>query len=253
MPDESALMAAQNISKNFGALQVLRDVSLQVSAGDVVCVIGPSGSGKTTLLRCLALLENPSGGRILVDGAEVGSPEQTALVRNAARHVRPDIGMVFQHFNLWPHMTVLENVIEAPMQVRGYARAEAVTVAEELLSKVGLVDKRDVYPARLSGGQQQRVAIARALAMKPRVILFDEPTSALDPELRREVLAVMRQLAGEGMTMLVVTHEMAFAKQVGSRIIFMDRGEIVEEGNPRKFFAAPTTDRAARFLAQLED
>ena len=171
----------------------------------------------------------------------------------AARAVRPDIGMVFQHFNLWPHMTVLQNVIEAPMLVRGLPRDEAIASAEALLAKVGLSDKRDVYPARLSGGQQQRVAIARALAMKPKVLLFDEPTSALDPELRREVLTVMRQLAAEGMTMLVVTHEMGFARQVGSRVVFMDHGEIVEEAPPARFFTAPATERATRFLAQLED
>jgi ABC-type polar amino acid transport system ATPase subunit len=167
--------------------------------------------------------------------------------------VRPEIGMVFQHFNLWPHRTVLENVIEAPLLVKRTPRADAIATAEALLDKVGLADKRDAYPARLSGGQQQRVAIARALAMSPKVMLFDEPTSALDPELRREVLAVMRQLAAEGMTMLVVTHEMGFARHVGSRVVFMDRGEIVEEGAPAAFFSAPKTERAQRFLQQFED
>jgi polar amino acid transport system ATP-binding protein len=249
----SPIICADAVSKSFGPIEVLRGVSLEVEERDVVCVIGPSGSGKTTLLRCLALLEQPSGGRILMKGTTIGSPTPNAAEKRAARAVRSDIGMVFQHFNLWPHMNVLENLIEAPLRVRGLARAEAISIAEALLAKVGLSDKRDAYPARLSGGQQQRVAIARALAMAPKVMLFDEATSALDPELRREVLAVMRQLAAEGMTMLVVTHEMGFARQVGSRILFMDRGEIVEEAPPTTFFTAPATERASRFLAQLED
>ncbi len=253
MPATSPIIAADAISKSFGPVEVLRGVSLEVAERDVVCVIGPSGSGKTTLLRCLALLEQPSGGRILMKGTTIGSPTPNAAERRAARAVRPDIGMVFQHFNLWPHMSVLENLIEAPLRVRGLKRAEAISIAEGLLAKVGLSDKRDAYPARLSGGQQQRVAIARALAMAPKVMLFDEATSALDPELRREVLVVMRQLAAEGMTMLVVTHEMGFARQVGSRVLFMDRGEIVEEAPPTTFFTAPATERASRFLAQLED
>jgi ABC-type polar amino acid transport system ATPase subunit len=205
------------------------------------------------LLRCLALLEEPSEGRIVMDGAVIGAPRPDAGVRRAARAVRPDIGMVFQHFNLWPHMSVLENLIEAPLRVKGMARVEAVALAERLLAKVGLAEKRDVYPARLSGGQQQRVAIARALAMSPRVLLFDEPTSALDPELRREVLAVMRELAAEGMTMLVVTHEMRFARDVGTRVVLMDQGEIVEGAKPEAFFTAPSTDRARRFLSMFED
>jgi ABC-type polar amino acid transport system ATPase subunit len=253
MPATSPIISADAVSKSFGPVEVLRGVSLEVAERDVVCVIGPSGSGKTTLLRCLALLEQPSGGRILMKGTTIGSPTPNAAERQAARAVRPDIGMVFQHFNLWPHMSVLENLIEAPLRVRGLKRAEAISIAEGLLAKVGLSDKRDAYPARLSGGQQQRVAIARALAMAPKVMLFDEATSALDPELRREVLVVMRQLAAEGMTMLVVTHEMGFARQVGSRVLFMDRGEIVEEAPPTTFFTAPATERASRFLAQLED
>ncbi len=253
MPATSPIISADAVSKSFGPVEVLRGVSLEVAERDVVCVIGPSGSGKTTLLRCLALLEQPSGGRILMKGTTIGSPTPNAAERRAARAVRPDIGMVFQHFNLWPHMSVLENLIEAPLRVRGLKRAEAISIAEGLLAKVGLSDKRDAYPARLSGGQQQRVAIARALAMAPKVMLFDEVTSALDPELRREVLVVMRQLAAEGMTMLVVTHEMGFARQVGSRVLFMDRGEIVEEAPPTTFFTAPATERASRFLAQLED
>ncbi len=247
------IIAAEGICKRFGNNQVLTDVSLAVFERDVVCVVGPSGSGKTTLLRCLALLEEPSAGQVSMNGALIAAAKADAAVRRAARAVRPDIGMVFQHFNLWPHMSVLENVIEAPIRVKAMGKAEAVAMAEQLLEKVGLADKRDAYPARLSGGQQQRVAIARALAMSPKVLLFDEPTSALDPELRREVLVVMRQLAREGMTMMVVTHEMNFARNVGSRLAFMDQGEIVEETVPREFFSAPKTERAKRFLQQFED
>jgi ABC-type polar amino acid transport system ATPase subunit len=247
------IIAAEGISKRFGSNQVLTRVSLAVSEREVVCVVGPSGSGKTTLLRCLALLEEPSEGRVTMNGNVIAMPDAESAVRRAARSVRPDIGMVFQHFNLWPHMSVLENVIEAPIRVKQTPKAEAIAMAERLLDKVGLADKRDAYPARLSGGQQQRVAIARALAMSPRVMLFDEPTSALDPELRREVLVVIRQLASEGMTMMVVTHEMNFARNVGSRLAFMDHGEIVEEGDPVQFFSAPKTDRARRFLQLFED
>jgi ABC-type polar amino acid transport system ATPase subunit len=247
------IIAAEGVSKRFGSNQVLTRVSLAVSEREVVCVVGPSGSGKTTLLRCLALLEEPSEGRVTMNGSVIAMPDAESTVRRAARSVRPDIGMVFQHFNLWPHMSVLENVIEAPMRVKRAPKTEAIAMAEQLLDKVGLADKRDAYPARLSGGQQQRVAIARALAMSPRVMLFDEPTSALDPELRREVLVVIRQLASEGMTMMVVTHEMNFARNVGSRLAFMDHGEIVEEGDPVQFFSAPKTDRARRFLQLFED
>jgi len=250
---DAPIIAAQAISKRFGNNQVLTRVSLAVSERDVVCVVGPSGSGKTTLLRCLALLEVPSEGTVSMRGQLIATPKADAAVRRAARAVRPDIGMVFQHFNLWPHMSVIENVIEAPLRVKAMARSDAVAIAEQLLDKVGLADKRDAYPARLSGGQQQRVAIARALAMSPKVLLFDEPTSALDPELRREVLVVMRQLAREGMTMMVVTHEMNFARNVGSRLAFMDRGEIVEETVPAQFFSAPNSERAKRFLQQFED
>jgi len=249
----TAIIAAEGVSKLFGANQVLTRVSLAVAEREVVCVVGPSGSGKTTLLRCFALLESPSEGRVVMDGTVIATPDSSAAIKKAGRAVRANIGMVFQHFNLWPHMSVLENVIEAPMLVRGLKRKEAVANADRLLDKVGLSDKRDAYPSRLSGGQQQRVAIARALAMSPKVMLFDEPTSALDPELRREVLLVMRQLAVEGMTMLVVTHEMGFARHVGSRVVFMDRGEIVEEAPPAPFFAAPKTERAQRFLQQFED
>ena len=248
-----AIIKATGVSKRYGAHEVLRNVDLAVAAREVVCVVGPSGSGKTTLLRCFALLEVPSAGTIEMNGAAIASPAQTAEEKRAARAVRADIGMVFQHFNLWPHMSVLENLIEAPLRVKGMGRDEAVALAEKLLEKVGLSDKRDAYPGRLSGGQQQRVAIARALAMTPKVMLFDEATSALDPELRREVLLVMRQLAAEGMTMLVVTHEMGFARNVGHRVVFMDKGEIVEQGAPASFFANPRTERAARFLQQFAD
>lgn len=247
------LICAKDLSKRFGDNLVLNSVSLAVREREVVCVVGPSGSGKTTLLRCLALLETPSGGTVEMLGKTISAQASSPEIVRAAKQVRPDIGMVFQHFNLWPHMTVLQNVIEAPILVRGAARATAISDAEALLEKVGLSDKRDAYPSRLSGGQQQRVAIARALAMNPKVMLFDEATSALDPELRNEVLMVMRRLASEGMTMLVVTHEMGFARNVGSRVVFMDHGEIVEEAAPDAFFTNPQTDRANRFLKQFED
>jgi ABC-type polar amino acid transport system ATPase subunit len=247
------IIAANQVSKKFGDHQVLTHVTLPVMERDVVCIVGPSGSGKTTLLRCLALLETPSEGSVVMNGTTISSPQPDGTVKHAARAVRSDIGMVFQHFNLWPHMSVLGNLIEAPLRVKKMPRAEAVTLAESLLAKVDLLDKRDAYPARLSGGQQQRVAIARALAMAPKVLLFDEATSALDPELRREVLLVMRQLAVEGMTMLVVTHEMGFARHVSTRTVFMDKGEIVEEAPGPAFFEAPKTERAQRFLQQFEE
>jgi ABC-type polar amino acid transport system ATPase subunit len=241
-------MEAQDLTKRFGVAEVLSGISLSLAPKEVVAVIGPSGSGKTTLLRCLAMLEAPSGGEIRFHGRTVSRAAMTSETLRNARSARASIGMVFQHFNLWPHKTVLGNIIEAPMLVKDVGRAEAIAKAETLLGKVGLLDKRDAYPARLSGGQQQRVAIARALAMSPEILLFDEPTSALDPELRGEVLAVMRSLADEGMTMLVVTHEMGFARDVGTRLIFMDRGTVVEDRAPKDFFAAPSTDRARKFL-----
>ena len=247
------IIVAEDVTKRFGTHQVLTRVSLPVMERDVVCVVGPSGSGKTTLLRCFALLETPSEGRIVMQGTTISTPAQEKPVKAAGRAVRSEIGMVFQHFNLWPHMSVLENLIEAPLRVKKMPKDQAVAMAEALLAKVDLSDKRDAYPARLSGGQQQRVAIARALAMSPKVLLFDEATSALDPELRREVLIVMRQLAVEGMTMLVVTHEMGFARHVGTRTVFMDRGEIVEEAPGAAFFDSPQTERARRFLQQFED
>jgi polar amino acid transport system ATP-binding protein len=247
------LLAAEGVGKRFGTQSVLRGIDLAIAEREIVCIVGPSGSGKTTLLRCLALLEQPSEGRITMEGVTLAMPGADRATRRAARQVRAEIGMVFQHFNLWPHMTVLENLIEAPMRVRGMTRRQAIAQAGTLLMKVGLAERRDAYPARLSGGQQQRVAIARALCMAPRILLFDEPTSALDPELRREVLAVMRQLAEEGMTMAVVTHEMSFARRVGSLVVFMDQGDIVERGTPEAFFTAPKTERARRFLALLQD
>jgi ABC-type polar amino acid transport system ATPase subunit len=248
----SALMEAERLGKQFGAIEVLRGISLSLARGAVVSVIGPSGSGKTTLLRCLALLEQPSKGAIRFNGQTVSQAASTSEIRRNARAVRADVGMVFQHFNVWPHKTVLGNIIEAPMRVKGIRRETAIAEAEALLAKVGLSDKRDSYPVRLSGGQQQRVAIARALAMNPQILLFDEPTSALDPELRGEVLAVMRALAGEGMTMLVVTHEMGFARTVGTRLIFMDQGNVVEDREPEAFFANPSSERARKFLDMLE-
>jgi ABC-type polar amino acid transport system ATPase subunit len=247
------LIAAVGVDKHFGQHHVLKSVSLAVEPREVVCIVGPSGSGKTTLLRCFALLESPSAGRIVMAGDTISAPQRDAGIAAAAKRVRADIGMVFQHFHLWPHMTVLENLIEAPLRVKGMARAEAVALAEALLAKVGLTEKRDAYPSKLSGGQQQRVAIARALAMNPKVMLFDEVTSALDPELRREVLLVMRQLAEEGMTMIVVTHEMGFARRVSRRVVFMDEGRIVEETPPEQFFREPRTERARRFLHDLQD
>ena len=250
---QAPIIAAEGVSKRFGENQVLTRVSLPVMERDVVCIVGPSGSGKTTLLRCVALLETPSEGRIVMQGVPIATPKPDKAIKTAARAVRSDIGMVFQHFNLWPHMSVLENLIEAPVRVKRMPRAQAIAMAEALLAKVDLSDKRDAYPARLSGGQQQRVAIARALAMQPKVLLFDEATSALDPELRREVLLVMRQLAREGMTMLVVTHEMGFARHVGTRTVFMDRGDIVEEAPGAAFFESPKTERAQRFLQQFEE
>jgi ABC-type polar amino acid transport system ATPase subunit len=251
--DPAPLIAIEGLSKRYGVISVLQEVVLRVSQREVVSIIGPSGSGKTTLLRCLALLEKPCHGAITMEGRVISDATNNADVRRAAARVRPDIGMVFQHFNLWPHMTVLQNITEAPVLVRKLARAEAADIAMALLEKVGLADKRDAYPARLSGGQQQRVAIARALAMMPKIMLFDEATSALDPELRHEVLQVMRQLASDGMTMLVVTHEMGFARNVSSRIVFMDGGRIVEDSPPEMFFAAPCTERASRFLCRLQN
>jgi polar amino acid transport system ATP-binding protein len=257
MRDSSLPMVdARNIHKRFHNNEVLRGVSMQVRRGEVVCVIGPSGSGKTTFLRCVNHLEKINGGRIYIEGELIGYREQPDgrleedSERNIAR-MRSEIGMVFQRFNLFPHMTALQNIMEAPIQVKGVARVQAEARARELLAKVGLAEKADAYPARLSGGQQQRVAIARALAMDPKLMLFDEATSALDPELVGEVLKVMRQLAEEGMTMIVVTHEMGFARDVADRVVFMDVGVIMEEGKPSDIFTNPREDRTRTFLRQV--
>ncbi len=247
----ATLLVVDAVTKRYGAEAVLDGVELSVAAGQVMVVIGPSGSGKSTLLRCLALLEPIQRGRIWFDGtmAATGTEDPPAAVEPSA--LRRDVGMVFQSFNLFPHLTVLENVTLAPRRVRGLARADAEAQAIELLRRVGLEDKRDVHPQRLSGGQQQRVAIARALAMKPRLMLFDEVTSALDPELVGEVLKTMRGLAEQGMTMLVVTHEMGFARDVADDVIFMDRGAIVERAPPDRIFAAPAEPRTRAFLERL--
>lgn len=245
------ILEALQIKKSFGSLSVLNDVSLTVAEGEIVSLIGPSGSGKTTFLRCMALLEEISSGEIRVNGTRVAGQDTARESQQAAKLIRRDIGMVFQQFNLWPHMTVLQNVIEAPMRVRGIPRDVAISSAMEILAKVGIADKRGAYPAQLSGGQQQRVAISRALAMNPKVILFDEPTSALDPELRHEVLAVLRKLAEDGQTMVVVTHEMGFARSVSTRVVFLDAGKVVEESESKEFFASPKTERARQFLEMM--
>jgi polar amino acid transport system ATP-binding protein len=244
-------LEAQKICKSFGDLEVLRDVDLTVAPGTTMSILGPSGSGKSTLLRCINWLETPDRGKILLGGAPVRRrPDGKLMSDRELAKVRARMGMVFQSFNLWPHFTVLQNVIEAPTQVLGMARDAATARAEELLEKVGLADKRDVYSYSLSGGQKQRVAIARALCMSPEVLLFDEPTSALDPELIGEVLAVMRDLAAEGMTMVVVTHEMGFARDVCEEVVFMDKGKVVERAAPSALFSAPKTDRAKQFLTR---
>jgi polar amino acid transport system ATP-binding protein len=249
------VLRATDVHKRFGRLEVLKGVSLTTRRGEVHCVIGPSGSGKTTFLRCINHLEPIDRGRIEVNGRLIGYREQNGrLVQDAEARVarqRADIGMVFQRFNLFPHMTVLQNVIEAPIRVRGMSRAEAVAEAERLLARVGLLDKAKAYPGKLSGGQQQRVAIARALAMKPTLMLFDEPTSALDPETTGEVLSAMEDLAAAGMTMVIATHEMGFARRVADRVIMMDGGEVVEEGPPEHFFTQPSSERTRQFLSRI--
>ncbi len=251
----SVMVDAQDVHKYFHNNEVLRGVSMQIKKGEVVVVIGPSGSGKTTFLRCINHLEKINKGRVYIEGELIGYREENGkLVEDTEKniaHMRSEIGMVFQRFNLFPHMTALQNVMEAPVQVKGQSPAEAERRARELLAKVGLAEKADAYPARLSGGQQQRVAIARALAMDPKLMLFDEATSALDPELVGEVLKVMRQLALEGMTMMVVTHEMSFARDVADRVIFMDGGVIVEEGKPSEIFSNPREERTRSFLRKV--
>jgi polar amino acid transport system ATP-binding protein len=249
------IVSAKEVVKRFGRVEVLRGMSLDVDAGETVCVIGPSGSGKTTFLRCINHLEKIDGGRIEVNGHLIGYRERNGrLVEDSEKNIarqRCEIGMVFQRFNLFPHMTALENIIEAPVHVRSVPKERAVAEAEQLLTRVGLADKRDVYPGKLSGGQQQRVAIARALAMKPALMLFDEATSALDPETIGEVLQVMEELAHEGMTMIVVTHEIGFAREVADRVVMMDEGVVIEEGTPQQFFGAPSHERTRQFLSKI--
>ena len=233
-----------DVYKSFGKNDVLKGINLHVERGEVVVIIGPSGSGKSTVLRCMNYLEEPTSGDVIVDGMNLN-------VKENINNVRAEVGMVFQRFNLFPHMTVLDNITLAPQIIRKISKAEAAEIALELLAKVGLRDKADSYPQQLSGGQQQRVAIARALAMKPKVMLFDEPTSALDPEMVSEVLDVMKSLAKEGMTMVVVTHEMGFAKEVGTRVLFVDEGKILEEGTPAEVFEHPKNERTQLFLSKI--
>ncbi len=236
-----------NLHKSYGDLEVIRGIDLDIKSGEVVCIIGPSGSGKSTVLRCINRLETPTSGKIVVDGKDIMDPNTDI------NHVRTEAGMVFQQFNLFPHMNVLSNVTLGPVKVRKMGRADADKLGISLLKKVGLADKARNYPDQLSGGQKQRVAIARALSLKPKVILFDEPTSALDPELVGEVLEVMRQLASEGMTMVVVTHEMGFARDVADRVIFIDKGVIQEENSPKEFFSNPTNPRLRDFLGKVSE
>jgi polar amino acid transport system ATP-binding protein len=239
------VIRVEKLSKQYGRVTVLRGIDCSIKASEVVCVIGPSGSGKSTFLRCLNGLEDASGGQVLVHGVSVHD------AKTDVDALRSEIGMVFQRFNLFPHKTVLENITLAPTKVRGLTAAQARVRATELLDKVGLLEKKDAYPNQLSGGQQQRVAIARALAMQPRIMLFDEPTSALDPEMVGEVLAVMQALAEDGMTMVVVTHEMGFARQVADRVLFIDEGLVVEEGTPADIFDRPQEERTRKFLSKV--
>lgn len=236
------MINVENLSKNFGNLKVLKNISTTINKGEIISIIGPSGSGKSTFLRCINKLEEPTKGHIYIDGMDL-MDKNTDINK-----IRERVGMVFQHFNLFPNMTVLENLTLSPIMVKKESKEEAEKYASYLLEKVGLSDKANSYPSQLSGGQKQRIAIARALAMKPEVILFDEPTSALDPEMIKEVLDVMRDLAKEGMTMIIVTHEMGFAKNVGNRILFMDNGEIIEDCSPKDFFENPTNERIKDFF-----
>ncbi|MBM3524408.1 MAG: amino acid ABC transporter ATP-binding protein [Alphaproteobacteria bacterium] len=253
---ETPSIRVSDIHKRFDALEVLKGVSFDVHRGSVVSMIGASGSGKSTLLRCINHLEVPTSGEVYIDGVPLGFTEDAGGRRKPRslaeiNKLRRDLGMVFQQFNLWPHLTVLGNVIEAPMRVRGLSRKDATAIGEACLRRVQLIDKRDEYPARLSGGQQQRVAIARALAMQPKVMLFDEPTSSLDPELTEEVLMVMRALADDGTTMIVVTHEMRFAREVSDRVMFLHNGVIEEQGPPEQVFGAPSSERCRQFLSKF--
>jgi polar amino acid transport system ATP-binding protein len=250
------VMRAEDVHKRFGRLEVLKGVSLDVAKGETICIIGPSGSGKTTFIRCINHLEKIDSGRITVNGHLIGyrlRPDGTLAEdsEKSIAHQRTQIGMVFQRFNLFPHKTALENVMEAPVHVLRQSKEQAAEEGVRLLTRVGLADKTDTYPGKLSGGQQQRVAIARSLAMRPALILFDEPTSALDPEVTGEVLAVMEELAHEGMTMIVVTHEMGFAREAADRVVMMDDGVIIEEGTPEHFFLAPEQERTKQFLSKI--
>ena len=245
------MIEVESLVKHFGAVRALDGVSLSVAAGEVVCLIGPSGSGKSTLLRCINFLEEPTSGVVRVNGKRVGREGTRRVSARELARTRAEIGMVFQHFYLWPHMIALENVIEGLVTVKGMGVGEAAAKGRALLEKVGLTDKMEVYPEHLSGGQRQRVAIARALAMEPRVMLFDEPTSSLDPELVGEVLRVMEQVASEGMTMVVATHEMGFARKVADRVVFLDQGKILEVGTPEEIFGRPRHERLRRFLDKV--
>ena len=238
------MIELKDVRKSFGKNEVLKGINLQIDKGEVVVIIGPSGSGKSTVLRTMNYLEEPTSGHVIVDGMDLSD-------KNKLNAVRTEVGMVFQNFNLFPHMTVLDNLILAPVNVRKTDKKEAQDIAIKLLERVGLADKAQMYPDSLSGGQKQRVAIARALAMKPKVMLFDEPTSALDPEMVREVLDVMKSLADEGMTMVIVTHEMGFAKEVADRVLFVDSGQILEDGTPAQVFDAPSSDRTKLFLSKI--
>ncbi len=239
------MIQIKNINKKFGKLEVLKDINLSINKGEIVTILGPSGSGKSTLLRCINLLEQPNKGQIIFKGNNILDKKSNI------NEVRKNIGMVFQNFNLFPNMTILDNIILAPIKVNKVSKEQAIKEALILLERVGLLDKRDSYPDQLSGGQKQRIAIARALAMKPEVMLFDEPTSALDPEMVKEVLDVMRELAKEGITMAVVTHEMGFAKEVASKVVFMDEGYILEEGTPNQLFNNPKHIRTKQFLDKV--
>jgi len=239
------MIKINDLYKSFGNVNVLKGITTTIEEGSVVAVIGPSGSGKSTFLRCMNLLESPTSGQIWMNNVEITNPKSNIM------KIREDVGMVFQHFHLFPHMTVLENITYAPINVKGISKSKAEEIAKELLVKVGLIEKAGVYPPKLSGGQKQRVAIARALAMEPKVMLFDEPTSALDPEMVKEVLEVMKSLAHTGMTMVIVTHEMGFAKEVADRILFLDEGKLVEDATPIELFTKPKTDRAKLFLEKI--
>lgn len=254
MAQATPALEIRNLHKRYGALDVLKGISLAANDGDVISILGSSGSGKSTLLRCINLLENPHQGQILVAGEELKlkparNGELIAADNRQINRLRSEIGFVFQNFNLWPHMSVLDNIIEAPRRVLGQSKVEAIEVAEALLAKVGIGDKRHAYPNELSGGQQQRAAIARTLAMQPKVILFDEPTSALDPEMVQEVLTVIRNLAEEGRTMLLVTHEMSFARQVSSEVVFLHQGLVEEKGTPEQVFDNPLSARCKQFMS----